>query len=62
MNIKQLRKRTGLSQSRFAEYFNVPVRTIQKWECNGSTPPEYIPQMMSRILDLEEKLQNNNKK
>lgn len=56
MNIKELRQRTGLSQSQFADYFEIPVRTIQKWERNGSTPPEYIPKMMERILDLEDKL------
>lgn len=56
MDVKETRKRTGLTQSKFAEYFGVPVRTVQKWERNGSTPPEYIPKMMSRILDLEEQL------
>ena len=56
MNIKELRQRTGLSQSQFADYFEIPVRTIQKWERNGSTPPEYTPKMMERILDLEDKL------
>jgi DNA-binding transcriptional regulator YiaG len=59
MNVKQLRERTGLSQSKFAHYFNIPVRTIQKWERNEATPSEYIPQMMKRILDLEEELQNS---
>lgn len=56
MGIKELRKRTGLTQKDFAAYFNVPLRTIQKWERNGSVPPQYIPQMMERILDLEEQL------
>lgn len=56
MGIKELRKRTGLTQKDFAAYFNVPLRTIQKWERNGSAPPEYIFQMMERILDLEEQL------
>lgn len=56
MTVKEIRKRTGLSQSKFAEYFGIPVRTIQKWERNGSVPPEYIPKMMERILDLEDKL------
>ena len=56
MDIKEIRQRTGLSQAKFGEYFEVPVRTIQKWERNGSVPPEYIPKMMERILDLEDKL------
>lgn len=56
MTVKEIRERTGLSQSKFAAYFEVPVRTIQKWEREGSIPAEYIPKMMNRILDLEEQL------
>lgn len=54
MTVKELRKRTGLSQSKFAEHFGIPVKTIQKWERNGSVPPEYVPKMMERILDFEQ--------
>ena len=54
--IKELRSRTGLTQDKFGEYFDIPFRTIQKWERNGSTPPKYIPEMIRRILDLEELL------
>lgn len=54
--IKEIRNRTGLSQSKFATYFGIPVKTVQQWERNGSVPPQYIPQMMERILDLEEQL------
>ena len=53
MNVKQLREKTGLSQSRFAEHFDIPVRTIQKWERNGSSPPVYIPLMIEKILKYE---------
>lgn len=51
--IKALRAQTGMSQSKFADYFGIPVRTIQKWECKAANPPEYIPKMMERILQLE---------
>ena len=54
MTIKQLREKTGLSQSGFAYIFGIPVRTIQKWERNGSTPAPYIPAMINRIMCLEE--------
>lgn len=52
-NIKELRQESNLSQSIFAQKYNIPVRTIQKWERNGSTPPEYIPEMIDRIIFLE---------
>lgn len=53
--IKEIRERTGLSQSKFAEYFGIPKRTVQKWEINQAKPSDYIPEMMVRILNLEEK-------
>ena len=51
--IKQLRKNTGLSQSKFAARFGVPVRTLQQWEQGQSAPPEYVVRMMAYILKLE---------
>lgn len=51
--IKQLRKNTGLSQSKFAARFGVPVRTLQQWEQGQSAPPEYVVRMMAYILQLE---------
>ena len=40
-DIKQLRQRTGLSQSKFAQKYNISVRTLQQWEqgigdCGGA--------------------------
>ena len=32
MNIKELRKKTNMTQKEFADKYNIPVRTIQKWE------------------------------
>ena len=51
--IKQLRKNTGLSQSKFAARFGVPVRTLQQWEQGQSAPPEYVVRMIAYILQLE---------
>ena len=56
MILKDIRKRTGLTQKGFAEYFQIPVRTIEKWERGGSNPPEYLYKMIVRILDLEDRL------
>lgn len=53
MNIKELRKATGLSQSKFAAYFGIPVRTLQEWEQERQHPPSYVIAMMERIWQLE---------
>lgn len=55
MNIKELREDLGLSQSQFAKKFGIPVRTLQGWEIDRRKPPEYVVQMIQRIIELESK-------
>ena len=55
--IKELRKKTGLSQSKFSAKFGIPVRTLQQWEQGISAPPEYLIRMMAYIMLLEKKSQ-----
>ena len=55
--IKELRKKTGLSQSKFSAKLGIPVRTLQQWEQGISAPPEYVVRMMAYIMLLEENRQ-----
>ena len=48
--IKEIRKLTGLTQTAFAEKYNLPVRTLQNWECGKGTPPPYVLQWLERIV------------
>lgn len=57
MTIKELRKRTGLSQSKFAERFHLSMRTLQRWEQNQNESQEAIVYMINRILDLEDQME-----
>lgn len=51
--IKEMRKRLGLSQQKFGDYFGIPLRTIQRWEYEISEPPKYTVNMIRRIIELE---------
>ena len=51
--MKDFRKQTGLSQSKFAEHFELPVRSVQEWEQGRRTPPEYLLKLLKRIWKLE---------
>ena len=53
MTVKELRKQTGLSQSKFAEYLNIPVVNIQHWEQGVRNPPKYVMPLIERILITE---------
>jgi len=56
MLTKELRAKTGLSQSKFAKLFDIPVRTLQQWEQGISSPPEYVPKMIERLLSYYGKI------
>ncbi len=56
MTILELRKRTGLSQSKFATRFHLNVRTVQQWEQEARKAPDYVTWLIERVMDLEEQL------
>lgn len=51
--IRKMRASTGLSQSKYAAYFDIPVSTLQDWEQGRRKPPVYVVSMMKKILELE---------
>ena len=51
----EIRKLTGLSQRRFAEKYGIPRRTIENWEMGVSTAPDYVLNMLERIVREDEK-------
>ena len=50
INIKEYRNKSGLSQTQFADYFNIPVSTLRKWEQGESRPAPYIIKMIAMLL------------
>ncbi|MBQ3795186.1 MAG: helix-turn-helix domain-containing protein [Butyrivibrio sp.] len=51
--IRELRKVSGLSQTTFAEKFEIPTSTLQDWEHNRRTPPSYVVSMIDKLLASE---------
>lgn len=58
LKLKKIRKRTGLTQRKFADRFGIPITSYERWEYGGSAPPLYVLDMLDYILDLEEKVRN----
>ena len=48
--IRDLRKRTGLSAQKFGDLYGIPLRTIQGWEGGERIPPEYIVKLLARVV------------
>lgn len=56
MDIKNLRKATGMTQKQFGEYFGIPKRTIEDWEGERRTPPKYLINLIEYKLKKEKLL------
>lgn len=50
MTIKEMRKRTYLSQNKFAKLVGIPVANIARWEQGGAKPPEYVEKLVEFYL------------
>ena len=48
--VKELRKKTGLSQTAFGEKYGIPMRTIQNWENGVNDPPDYLIGLLERAV------------
>ena len=54
LEIKELRKRTGLSQREFASSYGIPLSTLRKWEQGDAKPAPYIVSLIaSRLQDRD---------
>lgn len=59
--IRKIREQTELNRKEFAEYFGIPLRTIEEWEAGRRTPPEYVPRLMEYRIKYEELMERKKK-
>ena len=50
VNVREMRKALGITQSEFAVRYNIPFRTIQNWETEQRKPPEYILDLLEKLI------------
>lgn len=51
--IAQICERYGLKQTELAKQFGIPLRTVQDWYAGRRVPPDYVVNMIDRLLSLE---------
>jgi len=51
--IKQLRKKTGLTQKDFSSFTGIPKRTIENWENESRNSPNYIATLLECYIENE---------
>ena len=50
MSVRDLRLKTGLSQSAFSKRLDIPLRTLQQWEQGRSNPPAYVESLIEYAM------------
>ena len=55
MTFKELRQKSGMNIKQFSEYFQIPYRTVQNWELETRTCPEYLLKLMEYKLEKEKR-------
>lgn len=51
--MKEIRKSVNMTQKEFSEFLNIPIRTLQDWEQERRTPPEYVTELIKYKLEKE---------
>lgn len=53
MEIKEIRKLTGLSQEKFSLHYNIPKRTLEDWERGVRKCPQYVLELLERCVKTD---------
>lgn len=52
-HLKQLREETGMNRRQFADFFCIPLRTVEDWEAGKRNMPEYLMRLIAYKVKLE---------
>ncbi len=54
--VKALRKELNYNRREFCDYFCIPYRTVQDWECGKRTMPEYVLRLLEYKIRTDQML------
>lgn len=60
--IKELRNELKFNRREFCDYFNIPYRTVQDWECGKRTMPEYVLRLLEYKIRTDQMLAKRKRK
>ncbi len=55
--VKGLREEMQLNRREFCEYFDIPYRTVQDWECGKRVMPDYVLRLLEYKIRMDQMLQ-----
>ena len=48
---EEIRKILGISRAAFSRKYNIPLRTLEDWDAGKKNPPDYVLNMLERIVN-----------
>jgi len=61
IEIKKLRKQTGMTRKEFCEYFDIPYRTVTEWERGNRNAPDYVLRLLAYYIRMEKMMKDSNR-
>ena len=46
----RIRELSGLSRAAFSRKYHIPIRTIEDWDSGKNKPPEYVMELLERVV------------
>lgn len=50
MNTKEIRGLLGISRAEFSRRYGIPIRTIENWDADVSQPPDWVLNLLERVV------------
>lgn len=57
--LKSMRKEANMTQKDFAEYFGIPIRTVEDWERGVRHMPDYVLRLFVYKMEMEERISSH---
>lgn len=57
--LKAMRKEANMTQKEFAEYFGIPIRTVEDWERGVRHMPDYVLRLFVYKLEIEKMISSH---
>ncbi len=57
--VKALREEMQLNRREFCDYFSIPYRTVQDWECGKRVMPDYVLRLLEYKIRMDQMLQGD---
>ena len=57
---EEIRKMLGISRAAFSRKYNIPIRTLEDWDAGKKNPPDYVLDMLERIVNEDKEGEDMN--